>query len=152
MFTTLAQIEATLNSRPLTPLDSAPEDGVQALTPGHFLVGRPLSAIPERDVTGCKHTSLKRWNLCQRISQDFWRRWKQEYIHQLNRFSKWKKPSRDFQIGDVVLCKDLPEVGCRQWPLAKVIDIHPRKDGHVRVVTISSTKSTYRPAFPILKS
>ncbi len=36
-------------------------------------------------------------------------------------------------------------MGCRQWPLAKVIDIHPGKDGHVRVVMISSIiKSTYR--------
>ncbi len=38
--TLLCQIESCLNSRPLVPL----EDG---LTPGHFLVGKPLKAIPD---------------------------------------------------------------------------------------------------------
>ena len=44
--TTLSQIEACLNSRPL--VTSAEDiDGIQALTPGHFLIGRPLEAIPD---------------------------------------------------------------------------------------------------------
>ena len=39
--TVLCQIEACLNSRPLVPLPDD-EDGIEALTPGHFLIGRPL--------------------------------------------------------------------------------------------------------------
>ena len=35
--TTLTQIEACLNSRPLTPIPSD-SDGIEALTPGYFLV------------------------------------------------------------------------------------------------------------------
>ena len=36
--TLLTQIEACLNSRPLVPLPSD-DDGIEALTPGHFLIG-----------------------------------------------------------------------------------------------------------------
>lgn len=43
--TVLAQVEACLNSRPLVPLFS--EDGIEALTPGHFLIGRPLESLPD---------------------------------------------------------------------------------------------------------
>ena len=44
--TILSEAEATLNSCPLLAMDSTSPDGVTALTPGHFLVGRPLLAPP----------------------------------------------------------------------------------------------------------
>lgn len=49
MATVLCQIEACLNSRPLyTALDSNDDDGIASLTPGHFLTGRPLEALPHQ--------------------------------------------------------------------------------------------------------
>ncbi|XP_043660057.1 uncharacterized protein LOC122624512 [Drosophila teissieri] len=42
----LCQIEAVLNSRPLVTVRSE-NDGEEILTPGHFLVGRPLIGAPE---------------------------------------------------------------------------------------------------------
>lgn len=47
MLTALAQIEAVLNSRPMTAISSDRTD-YEALTPGHFLVQRPLTAVADR--------------------------------------------------------------------------------------------------------
>ena len=46
LFTILVEVEAALNSRPLIPLESGPADGLEVLTPGHFLVGKALKAVP----------------------------------------------------------------------------------------------------------
>ena len=46
--TVLTQIEACLNSTPLTPLP-LPEDGIETLTSGHFLIGAPSEALPDTE-------------------------------------------------------------------------------------------------------
>ena len=47
--TLLTRIESCLNSRPIAPLSNDPED-FSYLTPGHFLIGTPLTSIPEPSV------------------------------------------------------------------------------------------------------
>ncbi|GFX89181.1 uncharacterized protein TNCV_20771 [Trichonephila clavipes] len=44
--TIITQIEGILNSRPITPL-SEDIDDLEVLTPGHFLIGRPITSISE---------------------------------------------------------------------------------------------------------
>ncbi|GFX99632.1 retrovirus-related Pol polyprotein from transposon TNT 1-94 [Trichonephila clavipes] len=44
--TIIIQIEGMLNSRPLVPLSDNINE-YEVLTPGHFIIGRPISAIPE---------------------------------------------------------------------------------------------------------
>lgn len=57
--TLLAQIEAVLSSRRLEPLTDDWQD-VLALTPGHFLVGGPLTTVPEQSlpISGLAHWQL----------------------------------------------------------------------------------------------
>ena len=47
MTTFLTQVEACLNSRPLVAVNTPDDDGIEALTPGHFLIGQPLCALPD---------------------------------------------------------------------------------------------------------
>ena len=58
------QIEACLNSRHLAQL---PEtlNGFQALTPGHFLMGKPLTTLPDHSTVDEPITLIKQWCLCQ---------------------------------------------------------------------------------------
>ncbi|GFV07440.1 hypothetical protein TNCV_1737951 [Trichonephila clavipes] len=48
--TIITQIEGILNSRPITPL-SEDIDDLEVLTPGHFLIGRPITSISEPNLT-----------------------------------------------------------------------------------------------------
>ena len=57
--TMLATAEATLNSRPLAPVEFTSDDGIEPLTPGHFLVGGPLYALPSLPDVHSKITSLR---------------------------------------------------------------------------------------------
>ena len=133
--TTLSQIEACLNSRPLTALPDA-EDSISVLTPGHFLIGKPIMMLPEDPQEGLKEVRLtKRWQLCQQITRHLWKRWTWEYISTLNKATKWHTPTRNFKTGDIVLYQGDSSV-VSKWPLARVISTHPGKDGYVRAVTI----------------
>ena len=64
--TILTQVEACLNNRPLTPIPSE-EDGIEVLTPGHFLIGQPLEAISDSKGSYGSISTLHHWHLCQKI-------------------------------------------------------------------------------------
>ena len=70
LMTVLTQIEAILNSRPLVPLNVHDETGLTALTAGHFLIGQPLTALPDEDYFTMK--IIRHWNLVQRITREFY--------------------------------------------------------------------------------
>lgn len=70
-------IEAVLNSRPLVTTSSDPND-FSVLIPGHFLTLESLSSVPENDFHNLSR--LSHWQLLQKFHQDFWRRWKHEYL------------------------------------------------------------------------
>ncbi|XP_074026202.1 uncharacterized protein [Leptinotarsa decemlineata] len=50
LYTELVQIESLLNSRPLTPSSSDPND-LSVLHPGHFLTLELMSAFPDSNIT-----------------------------------------------------------------------------------------------------
>ena len=43
-------------------------------------------------------------------------------------------------VGDVVLIRDEPLVSRLQWPLAKVVKVHPGGDGKIRSVDVKTAK------------
>lgn len=87
MATFLAQVEACLNSRPIQALSDDPGD-LAALTPGHFLIGAPIIAVPEPLIGDEQIPPLARWQLIQQMCEHFWLRWSREYLHSLATRSK----------------------------------------------------------------
>ncbi|XP_051162143.1 uncharacterized protein LOC127282103 [Leptopilina boulardi] len=82
MSTLLCQVEACVNSRPLGPLSNDAND-LNYLTPGHFLIGRPLISVPEHTVLNLNESRLSRWQKVQCITEQFWKRLSVEYQHTL---------------------------------------------------------------------
>jgi len=132
--TVLTQVEACLNSRPLTPLSSDPTE-LQPLTPAHFLVRDSMTSVPDFDVTDIQFNKLNRWRLIQRVLQDFWRRWATEYIADLQSRVKWKKEQSNLQVGDIVILRNenLPPL---KWKLGRIKELYPGSDNVVRVVMV----------------
>ncbi|XP_043475035.1 uncharacterized protein LOC122506784 [Leptopilina heterotoma] len=146
LHTYVVEIEAILNSRPLTPLSSDPND-LLPLTPGHFSIGNSLTSLPQHDLRNILTNRHSCWELAQQMRQHFWSRWHKEYINELLSRSKWQSQTdqTNIKLGTMVMVKDddLPPM---KWKLARIIELHPGDDGIVRTVTIKSASGVYKRA------
>lgn len=140
--TVLTQIEACLNSRPLVALPLT-DDGIEALTPGHFLIGRPLEALPDPALTYRSVSILSCWHLCQALIRHLWQHWSADYLDSFKSTYRWHDRLTNLQIGDIVILRE-DNVIPAKWPLARVIETHAGSDGLVRVVTVRTSNGMYR--------
>ncbi|XP_033218277.1 uncharacterized protein LOC117173746 [Belonocnema kinseyi] len=124
-FTTVAtEIEGILNSRPLAPISSDPND-LSTLTSGHFLIGDSITSVPEQNLLDLSPGRLSSWQQVQQIKQHFWARWHKEYLHELTVRKKWHKGSTtDIQIGTILTIRDDNQPPMR-WKLGRVIKTTP---------------------------
>lgn len=133
--TFIIQVEAILNSRPITPISSDPND-LTYLAPSHLLIGDSLLSNVEPDIRHLKMNTLSRWQYVEQLRQHFWARWHKEYLHTLQQRTRWKKASaKQLQLGDLVLIRE-ENVPPMHWPTGRVEEIHPGIDGIVRAATI----------------
>lgn len=142
--TILTQVESIVNSRPLFPLTEDPCD-LEALTPGHFLIGSSLLAVPEAPVADNRHTHASRYRHMQWLIQQFWNHWSKDYLQSLQVRSKWQSEQANVAVGDmVVLCEEgTPPLN---WKMGRVSELHPGQDNLVRVVTIKTSSGMFKRA------
>ncbi|GFX20995.1 reverse transcriptase domain-containing protein [Trichonephila clavipes] len=103
--TLMAQIEAVLNSRPLSPLSSDPND-LNPLTPGHFLTNCAISSFPEPYTASDSLSYHSRWKLIQSLRDKFWNRWSTEYLTHFQTRAKWSVQNPNLMENQLVLLKD----------------------------------------------
>jgi len=139
MATLLAQVEACLNSRPLQALTDDPSD-MEALTPGHFLIGTALNAVPENSVLDANANTLSRWQHIQRMRDSFWDRWSRDYLQGLITRPKWRSSESKLELGRLCLVRN-ENFPPNKWPLARIIKLHPGSDERTRVVTVKTANS-----------
>ncbi|GFX26018.1 integrase catalytic domain-containing protein [Trichonephila clavipes] len=99
--TIIIQIEGILNSRPLVPLSDNINE-YKVLTPGHFIIGRPISAIPEPAILDISDNRLSRWQYTTKCVQTLWKRWKNDYLNHLQQRNKWQFEKNNVAVGYLV--------------------------------------------------
>lgn len=134
--TTLCQIEAVLNSRPILPLSEDINDYCY-LTPGHFLLGTSLTMYPERDVSDSRVNRLNYWQQCTQLQQRFWKAWYKYYLNTLQNRSKWWNSMPNVTVGKLVLMRE-PNAPPLVWPMARVVQVFPGKDNKVRAFQLKT--------------
>lgn len=142
--TVVAEVEAVLNSRPLTAMSNDPNDeGV--LTPAHFLTGGPLVGIAEPTIESKDWSHLDRWLRISAIQQHFWKRWSTEYLHELQQKVKWTKKQKNLNEGDLVLIAEdnLPP---KQGLMGRVLKVVRDPKGSVRVADVKTKNGEVRRA------
>lgn len=143
--TLFTQVEAVLNSRPLCPLSPSPND-YHFLTPGHFLIGRALNALPGPSLEHERENNLQRYMKLEQIHQHFWQRWQREYVAELQQRLKWRTKTASLQVGDLVLLQE-DNVPPLNWRMGRISRLFPGTDGVTRVADVQTTRGCFRRPF-----
>ena len=133
--TLLTEVESIVNSRPLT-VDNLGDESVDTLSPFNLLTMKSKVVLqPPGDFQAADIYCRKRWRTVQYLANVFWSRWRKEFLSSLQCRQKWKNPTRNTEVGDIVLIKD--SHSCRnKWPIGRVMEVYPGEDGLVRTVQV----------------
>ena len=131
LVTLMAEVTAIVNARPITTVLSDTEEP-EPLSPSMLLTmkTRPLGP-PPGEFLPVDLYSRRRWRRVQYLADQFWLRWRREYMQTLQSRSKWNSSKRNLNAGDIVLVK---EDGAHRnnWPLGLISEAIKSEDGAVR--------------------
>ena len=141
MSTMLDEIEAQINSRPLTTVTDEPSEQ-KYLTPASFLIGRPTMNMPlkprlteklkfpQKDLNKFLRQQNKYLNLV-------WRTFKEEYQRNVGTVSNKVNASDSVKVGELVMVADqnLPRT---VWEVGLVKKLKESKDGRIRTVYLDT--------------
>jgi len=137
--TVAAEVEAIVNNRPLTLTSDDPKDP-EPLTPSHILLlrgGRHTApgVFDEKDLF------RRRWRQAQFIADQFWRRFRHEYVSSLHQRTKWLRPKRNLKVGDLVMVVDSSEPR-GSWLTGIILEALVGPDGNVRTCRVRLARGT----------
>ena len=135
------EIEAVVNSRPLTYVEDDAEGISQPLTPSHLVNGRKIANTPNSeyfDIVSNNETLTRRARHHKRLLSQVTKQWKKSYLTSLREthLKRNKKHGKEqISVGDVVLLKD--ESTKRMfWKLAVITELITGANKKVRAATI----------------
>ena len=135
--TLMCEAEAIVNGRPLTVDSLNDPDSLTPLTPSHILTMKSKIVLSPPGVFQYADKYCRsRWRRVQHLANEFWCRWRKEYLLSLQQRQKWTKSRRNISLNDIVIIKD-ENAARNQWQLARVVAAYPSNDGCVRKVQLA---------------
>lgn len=134
--TFLYEAMAIVNSRPLTVDTINDPRSIEPLTPNHLIHMKTSTPLPppgkfvKEDLY-----ARKRWRRVQYLAEQFWSRWRKEYLVNITTRQQWHTTRRNIKAGDIAILKEenLPR---NQWKMVKVVETIKDKEGLVRKVKL----------------
>ncbi|KAK2884441.1 hypothetical protein Q8A73_020915 [Channa argus] len=134
--TFLYEAMSIVNSRPLTTDNLNDPKSLEPLTPNLLLTMKTSVALPPPGKFVAEDLyARKRWRRVQYLAEQFWSRWRKEYLVNLTLRQRWHSPRRNVKIGDIVIVKE-EGVPRNEWKLGRVLDARMEEDGLVRKATV----------------
>ena len=134
------EVMAIVNSRPLSVESLEDPLGPLPLTPNHILTTKSSGVLPPPGVfEAADLVARKAWRRVQFLADEFWNRWRKDFLATLQTRRKWRRRQQNLVKGDVVILRD--EGLCRSdWRLALVEKTYPGDDGLVRRCQVSTAE------------
>ena len=142
LHTLLLEVEAIVNSRPLTDV-SVDHGSDLPLTPNHLLRINHSICLPPIPTDRSDVYARRRCRLVQFAADEFWRCWVLEYPRTLFSKRKWEERLENIRRGDVVLAVDTTSPR-GEWPFGRVIDLFPDKHGVVKIENVKAKSGTLK--------
>ena len=142
--TCIHEVEACINSRPLTYVEDNP-DLSNPLSPSHFLIGRSTGFQVHAQENHSPTTSkllCEREIVWRRMLDNFWKLWSDNYIRNLPPVVRNFKSKSNLKTGDVVLVRkeNSPRL---LWPLGLIVEVFPDEAGNVRTVKLKTSNGFF---------
>ena len=135
LHTLLVEVEAVVNSRPLTTDVMNDVTSLAALSPINLLTLKSKVVMPPPgNFVSPDQYSRKHWRRVQHISNEFWNRCRKEVLMSLQTRTKWHKQQRNCKVEDVALLKE--DSKRNRWPMAKIVSVNSDVTGDVRSVRL----------------
>nr|XP_020470233.1 uncharacterized protein LOC109968359 [Monopterus albus] len=136
--TFLYEAMSIVNSRPLTTDNISDPKGLEPLTPNDLLTMKTSVPLPPPGKFVAEDVyARKRWRRVQYLTEQFWSRWRKEYLTNITLRQRWHSPRRNVKAGDVVIVKE-EGIPRNEWKLGRVLDVCTDEDGLVRKATIQT--------------
>jgi hypothetical protein len=153
--TVLCEIEAIVNSRPLTSVNEDIEN-LTILTPNHFLMKEPtcmqgIQSVEDVVKTVTQKNLVEMWKKGDNLLNEFWSIWLKDYLNSLrqrNTYHHKKVRSSPITpaVGHLVVIKD-EKLARGSWRIGRIVELLQGSDGVVRsaMVKVPSGRVVRRP-------